>query len=498
MAAERAFRTYLIQQLKADEASAEAIILSGLDDFSSFEDYEEGNVHNLCTTIRKPGGAVIIEDERGAEREIPDPGVAISPTCEIRLQLAVYAAHYYKIVSRPVDALSMEWNRIKHFRSLKTIIKNHMDPLELPEISRKITIMKAIELVEEHLRGILGVENIPLAYVIRESVTPVISLAQNVLRPELPYGTAYSSFFDEMIGCASHDNVAYSEDNAAVMNTLVHVLKGTSFEVSLAPFKRKRDGRNAFFALSQHNLGTNRWEHILEKADEIVSHRVWNGRSNRYSLRTHVNNHREAQNNMLRAAENIPFEVPNEGTRVRKFLHSLQCSDQRVISAKTSILADPTMKNDFEKMANFLLIAVPSFKPQNENHRVSGMETFKPTSHNGSTGVELRFHTSEEYSKLTGAQKAELYNWRKRNPKRKGQSFNDGRRGDGHGTPKPPGEGTSKAAFKRRKISSLTSKISALEKKISGFNIDEEKKEELESSSNKNRSLIKPSVTFSK
>jgi len=231
----------------------------------------------------------------------------------------------------------------------------------------------------------------------------------------------------------------------------------------------------------------------LEKADKIVSHRVWNGRSNRYSLHTHVNNHREAQNNMLRAAENIPFEVPNEGTRVRKLLHSLQCSDQLAISAKTSILANPTMKNDFEKLANFLLIAVPSFKPQNENHRVSGMETFKPTSHNGSTGVELRSHTtSEEYSKMTGTQKAELFNWRKRNPKRKGQSFNDGGCGGGHGAPKPPGGGTSKAAFMRRKISSLTSKISALEKKISDFNIEEEKKEEHESSSNKNPSLIKP------
>ena len=82
---------------------------------------------------------------------------------------------------------------------------------------------------------------------------------------------------------------------------------------------------------------------------------------------------------MLRASENIPFEVPNEGTRVRKFLHSLQCSDQRVISAKTSILADVNMKNDFEKMANFLLIAVPPFKAQNDNqHRISGMESFQP------------------------------------------------------------------------------------------------------------------------
>ena len=477
MAANRAFRNYLMQQLKASEDAANALIDSGLDDFDSFQDYEEGNIHNLCTTIRKPGGVTVGEDEI----EVPNHGVSISPTCEIRLQIAAYAAQYYSIVARPIDAISMEWNRIKNFRSLKNIIKNHKDPEELPEVSKKISIMKAIELIEEYLRGILGVEKTPLAYVIRESVTPIVPLRQNPLRPNLPYGTNYNGFFEEMVACASHDTVSYPEDNASVMNILIHVLKGTSFEVSLAPFKKTRDGRNAFFVLSQHNLGTNRWEHILEKADEIVSHRIWNGKSTRYTLRSHVNNRREAHNNMLRAAENIPFEVPNEGTRVRKFLHSLQCSDQRVISAKTSIIADATMKNDFEKMANFLLIAVPPFRTANDNqHRISGMETFKPTSNRGDTGVELRFHTDAEYAKLIPAQKSELYSWRKRNPSSKRRSSSNFASGE----PKPPGEGTSKAALKRRKISSLASKISALEKTITEMSGNEKKKDDQETSSN--------------
>jgi len=92
----------------------------------------------------------------------------------------------------------------------------------------------------------------------------------------------------------------------------------------------------------------------------------WNGISARYSLKAHVNKHREAYNNMLKASQNIPFQVPNETARVRRFLHSLDSSDQRILSAKTAILADANMKNNFELMSNFLMIVAPPIKQQND------------------------------------------------------------------------------------------------------------------------------------
>ena len=238
--------------------------------------------------------------------------------------MACYAANYYKIVGRPVDAISMTWDRIRHFKELKTIIKNHSDPEDPPEISKKISIMKAIELIEEHLRSVLGVEKAPLAYVIRENVDPVFTLRQNGLRQDLPYGIMFENFFEEMIACSSHSTASFAEDNATVLNILVHVLKGTPFEVSVQPFKRTRNGRSAYLALTKHNLGSNRWELVLEKADHIVSNVIWNGRSTRYTLRIHLNRHREAHNDMVRASQHISFQPPNEATRVRKLLTSLQ------------------------------------------------------------------------------------------------------------------------------------------------------------------------------
>jgi len=54
-----------------------------------------------------------------------------------------------------------------------------------------------------------------------------------------------------MIACTAHSGASYSEDNASVLNILVHVLKGTSSEVSIQPFKMNRDGRGAFLAQSE-------------------------------------------------------------------------------------------------------------------------------------------------------------------------------------------------------------------------------------------------------
>ena len=490
----QAFLRYLRDEAKAgDLPKAEKIEASGVTDLDSFADFEEQDIVTLCSTLRRPGGTINVD---GAD--LPNRGDAISTMCEIRLKMCSYAANYYNIVQRPIDYNSMAWRRIKHFKDLKTIVKNHKNPEDLPEISRKITIMKAIELIEEHLRGVLGVINVPLAYVIRKEPEVPITIVTNPLRVDLPYGTSFQSFYDEMIACANHTGAAYSEDNASVLNILVHVLKGTSFEVSIQPFKRNRDGRGAFLALTEHNLGSNRWETVLEKADQLVSSMVWNGRSNRYPLKLHLAKHREAQNDMIRASHHIAYEVPNEGTRVRKLLHSLQCSDPRIISAKTAILADETgKKNDFEAASNFLLIAAPPTRHEPDSRRVSSVRNgggdFKATPNKGETGVELRFYTPGEYSKLTGSQKAELYQWRSEQKGRKPASKS--------GTPQPHGEGKSRSALKRRKISAMLTEMESLKHivaELTSSNDNVNREEKKEDGQTKNRVLFKPSGVLKK
>jgi len=101
------------------------------------------------------------------------PGVPLTSIYEMRLRLAAYAARYFATVGRLIDENSMSWQCVKHFKTMQKIIKNHAEPENLPEISKRITIVKALDLVEEYLRGVLGVEKVPLSYIIRKEVLPI-------------------------------------------------------------------------------------------------------------------------------------------------------------------------------------------------------------------------------------------------------------------------------------------------------------------------------------
>jgi len=127
--ARNTFLRYLRDEAKAGDLNkAEKIETSGVTDLDSFADFAEEDVVTLCATLRRPGGTITVDDQ-----ERPDRGVAISTMCVIRLKMCSYAANYYNIVQRPIDYESMAWRRIKHFKDLKTIIKNHTNPEDLYE-----------------------------------------------------------------------------------------------------------------------------------------------------------------------------------------------------------------------------------------------------------------------------------------------------------------------------------------------------------------------------
>lgn len=105
---------------------------------------------------------------------------------------------------------------------------------------------------------------------------------------------------------------------------------------------------------------------------------------------------------------------PDEATCVRRLLNSIQCNDSTVISAKTTVLADPGKRGDFELAADFLLLAAPANKVNtSKGHRISALKR-KRNGKPGSTGVEDRYYKRHEYVKLSTEQKKELREMRKK------------------------------------------------------------------------------------
>ena len=388
-----------------------AVQTEGLRVIEDFVEFDEDDIQVLCQSVRKPGGT--IDDPANPGTNIPNPGYSISAISEKRMKIASYAASIYELIGRPIDHNSMSRDRLRLFEQHKKLVEDHEDPEKLPVVSRNFGIIKAMDLVPTHLRDRLGVLKVPLSYVIRsdENPSPIEPLGVSSIHSD-----AYENLMEELIVTTPLTGTSYTEDNAKVFQIIQDMVTGTSFEASIKAYQRTRDGRSSYMALCQHNMGTSKWEKIIENAETYLMRREWNGRNQRFSLRSHIGKHREAHNELRRAADFVAYDVPNERIRVSRLLKSLTTRDPAVISAFTHIQGTPAYRTDFEAAADFLLITAPNSGNGSNNdrgQRVSGARTNgKKKGVCPTTGVEFRYYSKKEYGKLTNDQKKSLAEWR--------------------------------------------------------------------------------------
>ena len=125
---------------------------------------------------------------------------------------------------------------------------------EIPKITKELTVIKWTSAFNDHLHRVFGVRKIPLAYVIRPSVL-VEDIALYPLGSGYPYSTKLGSIEDELIHPASHTHAPYCEDNQAVYFLLEEATRSTPYAASIFPFRRARNGRGAWLALSSQFAG---------------------------------------------------------------------------------------------------------------------------------------------------------------------------------------------------------------------------------------------------
>ena len=421
-----AMRVYLkdvigLQDEEGPDSGARRVAVQneGLTIIDDFVDFDDDSIKTLCSSIRKPGGTILDPDDN--TKRITNPDHSIPAICEKRLKQAAYGARIYEGVGRQIAHLSLSRNRLKLFQEHRDIIENHDEPEKLPVVSKTFNIMKAMDLVPNHLRDRLGVDKVSLAYVIRDEVMP------SPLEP-LENGKitsrSYSSLMEELIMRTPHTGITYSEDNAKVFSILQDMVTGTPYETSLKAHQRARDGRGAYLALCKHNLGSAKWDKVIEEAESYILRREWNGRNFRFSLKAHLARHRDAHNDMEKASQFIAYQIPDEHTRVGRLLKSITSKDPSVLAAITHILGTPNLRDDFEEAADFLLLTQSSQSGGQSSQRVSATRTGKKvkSAGTGKTGVEFRYHTVSEFKKLSKDQVNELREWRSKNMKEKKDS----------------------------------------------------------------------------
>lgn len=192
------------------------------------------------------------------------------------MKIASYAATIYDLIGRTIDHNSMSsGDRLCMFEHHKKLVEDHEDPEKLPVVSRNFSIIKAMDLVPTHLCDRLGVLKVPLSYVIRayENPAPI-----EPLRATSIHSNTYENLMEELIMTTPLTGTSYKEDNTKVFQIIQDMVSRTAFEASIKAHQRSCDGRAAYMALCQHNMGALKWEKIIENAETYLMCQEWNGR----------------------------------------------------------------------------------------------------------------------------------------------------------------------------------------------------------------------------
>ena len=183
------------------------------------------------------------------------------------------------MISRTVDASSLNTSRLREIEEHKKIVKDHKDPTDdIAKVTKTHSIDKALDTLPNFLRSKLGVRGVALSYVIRDESTPPVL---EVLLANKPYADVSGSLMNELIVHTPHTGAGWDEDNATVFVLLQEMVRDFPMASSLKRHQRSRDERSGYLSLVQHNLGSAQWDRIILRAEEIQSTRVWNGKNDR-------------------------------------------------------------------------------------------------------------------------------------------------------------------------------------------------------------------------
>ena len=412
-------------QMAIPHATVVQLQNEGIDTPGDLAEFDKDTLKQVAENLRRPRDRIPNPDPNAAAGStIPRPPYIFSAKSQKRLLSACDLIRFYNTIGRGLTAGNIRWDPIiKNFNDQWTALKDRQedDSPDVPKISRSLPIIKWTEAFDDYLHRIVGVRNIPLAYVTRSSVD--VPAACPDLENNKPHSAQFGSVEGDLVARASHAHPLYRDDNAKVYYDLEEATRSTPYAASIKPFQRAKNGRGALESLRRQYAGVDKWETELKRQDDLLHTRVWKGQSN-FSLEKFVQQHRNAYVSMQQCAEHVAFQLPNEHTRVGYLLEAIQTTDAGLQAAIAQIKTDDGAngkRNDFEAAASYLLPYDPVAKKRNQTKRphadvsdTSGAEVaaFGTKPGIGKTGVHLRYYKTAEYKKLTSEQKVELKEWR--------------------------------------------------------------------------------------
>ena len=386
-----------------------ALAAEGLTDVSDFDGFDEDTLKEAFKNTRAL-----------------DPPVPIPAKSSSRLSIASKAYEYYSTIDRIPTPPNMHYtNVLKKFHIEWKAICEAADrdfELKLPVLSKNNPPLKWCDSMKHYLHSKYGSRKIPLDYVIREA-TQVLPESQDPLQNGQPYGSS-GSVLGELVNRASQNHPLFKQDNEEVFTLIEQAARSSSYISTVKTFDRRKDGRGAWRALIQAHISEDKWESICKENSKWLITSKWNGK--KFALESFIGMHRTKHEQMREASVNIQFQLPNEHTRVGYLLDAIETDSPQLHAAMAKVDSDPVVRSNFELAAAMLIPKDPFTKNEANKKKVvtfavscvdgDGGDSSKTASKNGrgpKTGVDLRWHSPEEFSQLSNAQKAELSTWQK-------------------------------------------------------------------------------------
>jgi hypothetical protein len=444
--------------------TATAFAAEGIATPADLAEFDKNGMESIFCNLRKPS-KVLRAGAAGARGELQEVmAYELSAKLQIRLTIAAKAARFYEDTGRELDPDNMLWSVIKRFdEQFKALMARKVGDSTYipPKLTKNFSTHKWLESFVLYLRQKVGVRECPLEYVVRE-VAAVVAVPPPLLAGEPHTEEHGGSIEGDMIARMSHAHTLFKADNGAVFELIETAVRGTAIAASIAPFRRERNGRNAFLAIRAQHAGKDVWDKLVKEAETILQTRKWSGTTN-VTLAQHMGKHRQAFITLTECAEHLLVNVPNERSCVTHLIESIQSTDPTVLAALAAVRQDETDKRvNFENSFAYLVVVCPVEATLAKKGKVSfqadisgtsataaglGGDAKKPSF--GTTGVALQYHKHKDFVKLPKDQKDELSAWQRAN--------SDKNNGGGKRNKSSPGKSDPSKRFK--------SMISAMETK---------------------------------
>jgi hypothetical protein len=444
-----------------------------------FKEFDKEGLSAIFLNLYKPPKVTVVRAAAiaaGRLREIL--AFEVSAKSKMRLKGAMLIAKFYDNVSHPLDPDNMSWIVIKRFlEQWKALMEqkkaDHRPP---PKLTKNQPVHKWVDLFILYLSQTVGVRNAPLDYIVRaiaavDATPPPCQLGD-------PHSIKTGSIDGDLTAHMPHNHPLYKVDNGSVFDMIESTINGHNVAATIAPFRRKWDGRGALIALQSQHAGKAIYDQLMKEVENVLKNRQWSGTTS-MTLSQHIGLHWKTFITLSECAEHIPVEVPNDCARVTYLLDLFTTIDPSVLAAIAAVCQDDANKRvNFENAFTFLAPTCPITEKAAKKGRVLFDANISSTNvkvqgslggdcnnpGKGRTGIALCYHKYAKFQALSVEQKAELNEWKEANGHSKDDKHKRGvKKGGGK---RSPGFSPCNATNATKRWKSMISKIEAHQTKI--------------------------------